>query len=176
MGFPFPSPSAHPSLSCVCRSPAFLSYWPRRLGMQTTFGASKCSCQQNTLRTWGTAVSALGGSWGTEGPYTPVVRASNCPHPGLETMGLETVMESNMGPKPVRNDFFQKWVQTLWEGQTDLSGPFWARFDQFYGYTGYRIPNTGPRYTGQRAGAFQHGPKTSQKRLVSEVAPDPLGV
>ena len=31
----------------------------------------------------------------------------------------------------------------------DLSGPFWARFDQFYGYTGYRIPDTGHRYTGK---------------------------
>ena len=74
--------------------------------------------------------------------------------------GLETVMESNMGPKPVKNDFFQKWPQTLWEGQTDLSGPFWARFDQLYGYTGDRIPNTGyrtpvhriPPYFGTRDG------------------------
>ena len=56
---------------------------------------------------------------------------------------LETVMESNMGPKPVKNDFFQKWPHTLWEGQTDLFGPFGARFDQFYGYTGYRILDTG---------------------------------
>ena len=56
-------------------------------------------------------------------------------------------MESNVGPKPVRNDLFLKW-----EGQTDLSGPVWARFDQFYGYTGYRVPDTGHRYTGQRVG------------------------
>ena len=38
--------------------------------------------------------------------------------------------------------------QILWEGQADLSRPFWARFDQFHGYTGYRILDTGYRYTG----------------------------
>ena len=37
--------------------------------------------------------------------------------------GLESVMEYNMGPKPVKTQFFQKWPQTLWEAQTDLSGP-----------------------------------------------------
>ena len=47
-----------------------------------------------------------------------------------------------MGPKPVENDFFQKWPPTLRKDQTDLSGPVWAGFDQFYGYTGYRIPDT----------------------------------
>ena len=90
-------------------------------------------------------------------------------------------MESNTGPNLVKNDFFQKWLQTLWEGQTDLSGPFWARFDQFYGYTGYWIPDTGHQYTGQRAGGGGEGiappkKKRSQKSLISEVAPDPLGV
>ena len=54
--------------------------------------------------------------------------------------------------KPVKCNFFQKWPQTLWGGQTDLSGPLWTRVDQFYGYAGYRIPDTGYRYTGQRAG------------------------
>ena len=44
--------------------------------------------------------------------------------------------------KPGKSEFFPKWPQTLWEAQTDLSGPFWARFDQFYGYTGYRILDT----------------------------------
>ena len=57
-----------------------------------------------------------------------------------------------MGPKPVKNDFFQKWPQTLWEGQTDLSGPIWARFDQFHGYTGYRILDTGTPGKGQVEG------------------------
>ena len=43
-------------------------------------------------------------------------------------------MEFNTGPQPIKNEFFQKWPQTLWEGHTDLSGPFWAPFDQLYGY------------------------------------------
>ena len=46
-----------------------------------------------------------------------------------------------MGQKPVKHDFCQKWAQTLWEGEMDLSRPFWARFDQFYGYTGYQVPD-----------------------------------
>ena len=35
---------------------------------------------------------------------------------------------------------FKSGPQNLREGQTDLYGPFWAHFDQFYGYAGYRIP------------------------------------
>ena len=66
--------------------------------------------------------------------------------------GVGTVTEPNLGPKPVKTDFFPKWPGTLWKGQTDVSGPFWAHLDQFYGYTGYRILDTGHRYTGQRAG------------------------
>ena len=58
-------------------------------------------------------------------------------------------MESNVCPRRIKKDFFQKWPRTLWEGQTDLSGPFLALFDQFYDYTGYRIPDTGHRYTGR---------------------------
>ena len=44
-----------------------------------------------------------------------------------------------MGPKTVQNVIFQKWPRTLWEGQTDFSGPFWAHSDQL------PMPGTGER-------------------------------
>ena len=44
---------------------------------------------------------------------------------------LGTAMDSNMGPKPVGKNFFHKWPGGPREGQTDLSGPFGACFDQF---------------------------------------------
>ena len=55
-----------------------------------------------------------------------------------------------MGPKPVKNDL-SKVAPDPWGGSTDLSRPFLARFDLFYGYTAYQIPETGHRYTGQKA-------------------------
>ena len=90
-------------------------------------------------------------------------------------LGLETVTECNMGPKPVKNCFFQKWPKILWEGQTDLSGPFWTCFDQFYGYTGDPIPDTGHRHTPSPT-VFQHtrwaeystGPKPVESELFQK--------
>ena len=88
--------------------------------------------------------------WDHTGPFGPVLTRFQSFWPILASFlpGLENVAESNMGPKPVQNDFFQKWPPTLWEGQTDLCGPVWARFDQFYGHTGYRILDTGHRPKG----------------------------
>ena len=64
---------------------------------------------------------------------------------------LETVMESQMGSNPVKNDFFQKWPPTLW-----------ARFDQFYGYTGYRVADTGTPTIFQ----YAKRAKSAIKRLI----------
>ena len=75
-------------------------------------------------------------------------------------------MKSNMDPNPVKNDFFQKWPQTLGEGQTDLSGPVLSR--------SMAIPNTGDGYTVRETGKVQHKPKTSQKRDLFQMMPRTL--
>ena len=94
--------------------------------------------------------------------------------------GLETGMESSMGPKPVKTDFFQKWTQTLQEGQTDLSGPFRARFDQFSGCTGYRIPDTAtpgslPLYSSTRDGQSPTWAQNQSKGTYFRSGPGPFG-
>ena len=63
---------------------------------------------------------ACGDPFSTFKPLWPILAQS--------LSGLETVTESNTGPKPVKNDFFLMWPQTLWEGRTDPSGPILGPF------------------------------------------------
>ena len=81
------------------------------------------------------------------------------------------------GPKPVNNDLLQRWPQSLWEGQTDLSGPLEALLT-----SSMAIPGTGYRYTRQRAGGRlgrgggSHPPTVVQyaRRAKSNMNPKPV--
>ena len=72
-----------------------------------------------------------------------------------------------IGPKTVQWKFSKSGLQPL----GGSNGPFWAIVGPFgpvlYGYTGYRIPDTGHRNTHhipvRETGKIQHGPKTSQR-------------
>ena len=120
---------------------------------------------------WEGSNGLVGPFWACLDPFSAVLAR----YSPVSPPGLETVMGSNRGPKPVKDDFFQKWPWTLWEGQTDLSGPFWACFDQLYVWL-YRVPHTGywtpvhpptpplpHRIPVRETGKIQPGPKTSQK-------------
>ena len=90
---------------------------------------------------------------------------------------LETVMESSMGPKPVKSNFFQKWPQILWEDQTDLSGRFGPVLTSYMAIPGtaywtlaHRAKGSPPPpHSSPETGKIHHGPKAVKRDIFQKL-------
>ena len=80
---------------------------------------------QNWSRTFGWAKRTFSGHVGPVLTCVELLSAVLVHFSAASPVGLETVTESKRGPKPVQNDFFQTWPQTLWKGQTGVLIAIW---------------------------------------------------
>ena len=116
----------------------------------------------------GPVTPGSGGKWWSQRGY-PRSPPDNCQLPTDNRQPPSTANQQpgQIGPKTVQWKFSKSGLQPL----GGSNGPFWAIVGPFgpvlYGYTGYRIPDTGHRNTHhipvRETGKIQHGPKTSQR-------------